>query len=230
MTTLQTYLIALVKDPAQVPAKTRLAATLGTHEARQFYEACLDTLATQLERLQSQHGWKPVVCHTPDEISPSLAARFGKVQFEPQSQGNLGERLCSIDARVRSLGAQRCLFMGSDSPDLADAHLVHLTGLCQGQAALIPAHDGGFVALASDIPLPSLAHVRWSSPGTLQDVRAILQNAGIVTSLAEPWSDVDDERDLWQLTERLKNQASPHLKPLLDLCNRMAPSRVPKAP
>ena len=219
-------LIALLKDPETLPVKTRLAADIGTRAAREFYEASLDTLGAQLGRFRARR-WITAICHAPPVASTTFTARFASALLFAQGEGNLGHRLVGAQRdlcdHLPAVTIDLCVFIGGDSPDLSDERLLALAASCTMDAAIIPATDGGFVALACRAPLPDLSTARWSHRSTLQDVLAILSQPGREVAVLEPWYDVDETADLVALTCRLQGagKTPSHLLPLRRICEKI---------
>jgi hypothetical protein len=114
-------LVLVCKRPASGRGKQRLAASMGREAANCIAEALL---ACSLEDAQDWPG--PVV------IAPSHAAdyvwaggllpyRRQKIRVQPQTVGNLGQRLNALDSVLRHGGLDQLIYIGSDAPALAAA-------------------------------------------------------------------------------------------------------------
>ena len=67
------------------------------------------------------------------------------VMILPQVSGNLGQRLNVLDSALRSKGMKQLVFIGSDSPGLAQTDYVAVINALQcDDTVLKPALDGGW--------------------------------------------------------------------------------------
>lgn len=201
-------LVVFVKDPDRDPVKTRLAQTIGSVPAQTFYRHCLMVLSEQLGVIR-QNGVKIILATTHSEPAPSLLEPFaplaGAFTCLWQGEGNIGERLMSLDCKIREGGVdQRVCFVGSDAPTLPLSVINHAwDALHMDDFFLAPAEDGGFTLLACRGELPDLTEVRWSHSQTFADTWAQLERAGWSGSRGEAWYDVDEWTDMLRLAQEL---------------------------
>ena len=209
-------LVALVKDPWRLPAKTRLASAIGTEGALCFYEASLRALAQQLQRI-GKRPWATLVAHAPENPSEQFLKIFSAADKVPQVGGTLGCRIRGADHELRQRGCGTTVFIGGDSPDLADDQVEAMVDQATTDAAVIASDDGGFVALASFRPLPPLDGVRWSHEATTEDLLNVLRGASMSVAVVGSWFDVDEMDDLVALCKRLELRRAQGGGPLDDL-------------
>ncbi|MEO8898215.1 MAG: DUF2064 domain-containing protein, partial [Candidatus Dormibacter sp.] len=121
--------------------------------------------------------------------------------FLEQPAGPFGDRISEALDYVFAAGAQRAVIVGTDAPTLPATILAAcFDNLAEHRATLVPAADGGWVALGVDAPLNgSLANVTWSSAQTCEATRAALLRAGRSPLILDPWYDVDDAPGLARL-------------------------------
>ncbi|MDW8313675.1 MAG: TIGR04282 family arsenosugar biosynthesis glycosyltransferase [Rhodovarius sp.] len=196
----------MCKAPRPGFAKTRLAAALGRRRAAELARAFLADsarLAAGLGPLTAFHA----PADAAQEIAPLLPPGTALV---PQAEGDLGARLIAAFAELLAQGSP-ALVMGTDSPDLPPALLGEaLAALASHDAAIIPAEDGGYCAIALAAPQPQLFRgIPWSSPQTLAATLAAGQ--GLRVHLTAPWHDVDEAEDL----ARLDLSAAPATRAVL---------------
>lgn len=186
--TQRSYVFA--KPPRPGLSKTRLAASMGDPCATALAVAFLDDTCSRLV----QRGLHPVLATTEPDADFGMAQRYDRID---QGTGSLGDRI----ERVLALGLTHgdvAWVMGADSPGLPDDRFASMNALLAScDAAMIPALDGGFVALAvRRLPEQALADVPWSSPQTCARAKARLEQAGLTVGCTEPWFDIDVEADL----------------------------------
>ena len=184
----------MCKAPRPGYAKTRLAATLGDLRAAEYAAGFLADSARLAKGLgQATAFFAPADAAA--EIMPLLPPGMA---MAPQVEGDLGQRMLAAFATLFSQGGP-ALLMGTDSPDLPPALLEEaLSAMASHDAAFIPAHDGGYCAVALRAPAPALFRgIPWSSAETLSATLAAA--GGLRVHLTAPWHDIDEVADLQKL-------------------------------
>src|SRR5881397_348216 len=104
-----------VKQPIPGQAKTRLAAATTPAWAVQVAEAALRDTVGRLAGIDAER----VLGYTPMEAEPYFADLVQQ-QFllQPQSAGDLGQRMAAFLARQLQQGAGKAVLLGTDSPTL----------------------------------------------------------------------------------------------------------------
>ena len=190
----------MCKAPRPGYAKTRLAASLGAARAAEYAEAFLADSAALASTLGVATAF-----FTPDDGEAEVARLLPPaMRLRPQVPGDLGQRMIAAFAALFTLGSP-ALLMGTDSPDLPPALLEEAFAALVGHdAAFIPAHDGGYCAVALRAPAPSLfQNIPWSCAETLSATLAAA--GGLRIHLTAPWHDIDEAEDL----EKLHLAAAP---------------------
>jgi hypothetical protein len=201
-------LVLFARAPVAGGVKTRLAAALGLEGAARLYRAFLEDAS----RVYTGRGWDPVLYADPDPDEPTLAALFGPPwRREAQAEGDLGRRLSDAFRSERSRGADPVAAVGSDHPALARGQLVELfEAIERGEdAALIPARDGGYCAIALSKradPGSVFDGVPWSSPSTFEKTLERIHHLGLSVAVHEPAYDVDRPEDLEWLRDDLASR------------------------
>lgn len=155
----QIRIVIFAKVPQAGFAKSRLVPVLGNEGARVLAQRLLQHAVS--EALLAGVG--PVeLCLTPDE---AVAASLGvpdTVLRSKQGQGDLGERMARVAARVVSEG-KAVIIIGTDCPALDADRLCQIAGgLSLADTVLAPAADGGYVALGLNRFHPSLfSNMAW---------------------------------------------------------------------
>ncbi|MBI2390851.1 MAG: TIGR04282 family arsenosugar biosynthesis glycosyltransferase [Deltaproteobacteria bacterium] len=187
------------KPPVIGAAKTRLSPQIGALAAARLAQAFFeDTWAT----VRALSWARPILATTTRD-----ATAFGlppDVELWDQGSGDLGARMERILARAVA-EAGRAIVLGADLPGLPGHHLeVARMALANHDAVLGPADDGGFYLLGlARVPPGLLADLPWSSSETLHRTEQRLRSAGLTTTRAPYWFDVDEPRDLVRLRSLL---------------------------
>ena len=193
-------LVLLCKRPAPGHGKQRLAATLGADRACAVAQALL---ACALEDLAHWPGLRVIA---PDRAEDGTWARqqAPEALCLAQCPGSLGQRLNDLDRRLRALGHQRLLFIGSDAPALGETLYRRACAALDGHdAALLAARDGGVVLLACRRPWPELAELPWSTPQLGAALAVACRAAGMNVGVCGASFDIDREADLDQARQAL---------------------------
>ncbi len=140
-----------------------------------------------------------------------------------QSGGDLGERL---DRAWQAAGRGPIVFLGADSPDVpAEALRAIGPALARADAAIGPAADGGYWALASRRYRPELVRgIDWGGAAVYDQTHAAARAAGLRLVDLPPWHDVDTPADLAALLDRLTHAREPALQ---QLAARLPPGTPP---
>ncbi len=208
-------LLLFAKAPEPGRVKTRLAPELGPEGACRVYRALVADLALALTALpDTRVVWS--VDGDPAGLRPLLGAG---ATVEPQPGGDLGERLEAAMAAAFARDGGPVAVAGTDCPLLGPAEVDALFAAAEGAgAALIPAEDGGYVALALAAPSPdAFRAIPWSTPAVLAATRAALTAVGRPPVLLPPLWDVDEAPDLARLAALLARtpRLAPHTARLL---------------
>ena len=126
----------------------------------------------------------------------------GGKRFQPQGQGDLGERMSRAFAQSSQQGSPATVIIGSDCPGLTPELLTRaFDALSNNRVVLGPATDGGYYLIGLAGATPEIFHgINWGSNSVLATTLSILARLGINPVLLEPLDDVDRKEDLraWQ--------------------------------
>jgi rSAM/selenodomain-associated transferase 1 len=199
-------LILFLKYPQQGAVKTRLASTLGNDLAYELYRRFLADISVMTPKVNAQ---TIIVYSGPEGIS---FPDFPGIQCLVQRGTDIGERMYFALLDVFAQGFERCVLMGSDTPDLP-AELVNdaLDKLASVDVVLGPSTDGGYYLvgfkrdslcqlLFDDIP--------WSTAGVFSETLKRIDEEGLEAAQLPQWSDIDDFTDLKRFYERNINQST----------------------
>jgi hypothetical protein len=194
--------IIFAKAPQPGFAKTRLIPALGAEGAAELARRMLNrTLAAAVDA-----GLGLIeVCVGP---SPSDAAWAGfvfppDVEITAQVDGDIGRRMAH--AAQLALKSGPVLLIGTDWAEVSAARLREASAaLCDHDAALYPAHDGGYVLLGLTRYAPALFHgIPWSTDAVAALTHERLAVLGWRCWLGALQHDVDDPDDLRHLPSHL---------------------------
>jgi rSAM/selenodomain-associated transferase 1 len=195
--------LVFARAPIPGEAKTRLIPALGPGGAallqQRMTERALETACA------AAVGPVSLWC-SPSIEHPFFAACRGRFEVRLQAQcgATLGERL--LHAHESTFGSHaRLLVMGADCPILTRGDLcAAAAALGDHDAVVIPAEDGGYVALGLARPCPAaFESIDWGSARVLGQTLERLARAGLSYRLSDPLWDVDRPEDLVRLASRL---------------------------
>lgn len=196
----------MAKLPRPGASKTRLAATLGAEAAARLARAFLSDSAELLAEVAARFGGPRIAFHAGGGAEEAAALLPGW-PLAPQPEGDLGARMAAAFGALFATGVEAAVLVGTDAPTLPPALLELLpAAIARGaDAAVIPARDGGYCALALARPLPPLLRdMPWSSAALLEATRARAAAAGLHLAETPAWFDVDEAADLAALRASLE--------------------------
>lgn len=201
-------LAIFVKTPGLSPVKTRLAARIGVPAALRFHQLAA---AATAEVARACEPWlKPYWAIAEDD--PAAVGAWPGFASLHQGEGDLGERLHSVYARLQARHG-RVLLIGADAPQLTVESLQRaLTVLDDVHTpfAIGDASDGGFWLFGgrAQIPREVWTRVRYSEAQTASDLRQRLSSPGAVGAVGR-LTDVDNVEDFSALRDALDTLSKP---------------------
>jgi len=187
--------VIFAKAPRPGEAKTRLIPALGRQGAAELARRLLDHAIEQA--LRADIGTVEL-CRTPDDERAWENVRVPATLAQSvQGTGDLGVRLARASRRVVDAG-RAVLLIGTDCPALDARALRQLAdSLKEVDAAIAPAADGGYVALALNRYHPRLfEHINWSSSTVAAETLRRLADLGWSTRELPTLHDIDEPTDL----------------------------------
>ncbi len=191
-------IVIFAKAPHPGLVKTRLIPALGAGGAAQFAVKLLHDTVTKA--LEADIG--PVeLCLSPltDPCWQELNLPSG-LYYSDQGIGDLGLRMARIADRAIREG-EKVILLGTDCPALRESELyVIARALDEHDAVIVPALDGGYVALALGKFDPLVfAGVAWGSSLVLTQTLKRIEALGWRCQICEPLPDIDEQADLQTL-------------------------------
>jgi uncharacterized protein len=195
-------IIIFVKAPYPGQVKTRLAKSIGDRQAAQLYRCFTEDVLATVESL----GLDTLIFFAPATEAACLQYWLGEHQcYIPQQGTHLGDRMAAAFRHSFSLGYQRVLILGSDSPDLPHAFLVEALEALQQQAVIGPSEDGGYYTLGftpSTFCPAVFGTLPWSTPQVYPQTLEILKQQSCPVHVLPAWTDIDTLDDLRQFYNR----------------------------
>ncbi len=210
-----TALVLFCRRPRPGSGKQRLARALGAARALAVARALLDCA------LEDAAVWPGRLI-----VSPALAEDAAWADgllprpkwVIPQPEGNLGQRINSVDAIVRQRGCARVLFIGSDAPSMQSGDLATAAAtLDRTDCVLMPAADGGVTLMGSRLPWPALSALPWSESGLGAALERNCQAAGLAVARLAASYDIDEVSDFRLAFEALARDLRPARRRLNEL-------------
>lgn len=209
-------IIIFSRYPTSGTTKTRLIPALGADGAALLQQQMTEHTVRQVKRLRSD-------LQIDFRFTGGDAAAFrhwlgDEIHYQPQGEGDLGDRLTrSIHAAFVS-GAQRVVTLGIDCPELDTAGLQRAFEQLQTHDVMLgPAEDGGYYLIGLRRFVPELfQHINWSTETVLRETVEVAQRLGLAIALLDPLPDVDrpDDLPVWQ---RVAAQFPPALTAQLSI-------------
>ena len=187
--------LLFLKAPRVGKVKTRLAASIGPLAALGIYRALAEG---QLQRLPA--GWPAEIHFTPANALLDMRHWLGADRsYQPQVNGNLGERLSSAVQQAFATGATSVLCIGADCPALKAKHLEQAARALASGADIVfgPADDGGYYLVGLNRPENAIfKDIPWSTDNTLEASLQAANRLSLRVQILEPLHDVDTLEDL----------------------------------
>ncbi|BAP88998.1 uncharacterized protein E1O_18670 [Burkholderiales bacterium GJ-E10] len=190
--------LVFAKAPRAGSAKTRLIPALGAQGAARLAQRLLDDA---LARAHAAAIGPVTLCIAPEEDpfwksydAPPGTARAG------QGDGDLGARMARVAERTIARG-ESVLLIGTDCPALDVSILRRIADeITHADGVLVPAHDGGYVALGLKRFDPSLfSGIAWGTSRVASATRARYAQLGWTLRELPALPDIDEPHDLCAL-------------------------------
>ena len=208
---LKAALAIFVKTPGLSPIKTRLAHTIGTAAAAEFYRLAAKAIAA-VARTTVAAGIDLTVYWAVAERAALAHPDWLEFPTVWQGMGELGDRLEHVHDELRARHEQ-VLMIGADSPQICSADLSAALAALRNPAtpfAMGRASDGGFWLLGSraEIPRQAWQSVRYSDSRTAAELSDVLGTLGNIAFQSQ-LTDVDTGDDLPSLLRELAALSAP---------------------
>lgn len=195
------HLIIFIKNPELGKVKTRLAKTVGEDNALYIYKLLIEhTYQISLPVNAEKHVYYSSFIENSDQ--------FNDVIFRKNIQKgeNLGERMAN--AIKDSLGnwANKVVLIGSDCYELNSGIIEEAFLMLDKHDVVIgPAEDGGYYLIGmKNLHDKLFKNKEWSGPDVMLDTILDCSDLGLSHYLLPTLNDVDEEKDLGELKNFLR--------------------------
>lgn len=199
--------LVFAKEPILGFVKTRMRSALSEQQALDLHKVLTTDTCENLARwcvcpsdIYYWQGAGQASSATPVFLA-ALSRQLG-LSLRPQSEGDLGEKMSSAVTMTFLEGVEGVVLLGADCPFITRATLIELfESLRSGaDAAIVPAHDGGYVALALRSAEPFVfSDIDWGSDKVLAQTVARFKALGWQYECLPALPDIDRPEDLHAL-------------------------------
>ena len=190
-------LIIFARFPRSGEVKTRLAETIGSDAAIEFYRLCAEhmfeesgNISSQVDRFVFYSGG-----NERDEIEEWVGPQF---RLDVQTGADLGERMENAFRSVFSRGVRKAVLVGTDVPDLSASVIDDaVRSLDSCDIVIGPCHDGGYYLLGMrELHKGLFADIPWSTEAVLEKTLDEADLLGLAVHLLPTLADIDTVQDL----------------------------------
>ncbi|MEW6145958.1 MAG: TIGR04282 family arsenosugar biosynthesis glycosyltransferase [Thermodesulfobacteriota bacterium] len=190
-------LIVFVKYPEPGLVKTRIARDLGAQRAAEMYARMAKSV---IENVSASDSYGTVIYFDPPHREKDVRGWLGteNASYEPQSGGELGERMSDAFERVFSKGAEKAVLIGTDVPDISgDTVTAAFSLLEETDVVTGPAADGGYYLLGLKSIEPSLfSDIEWGTSLVLNQTLNRINEKNLSHKTLDTLKDVDTINDV----------------------------------
>jgi uncharacterized protein len=194
-------LIIFTRYPRPGTAKTRLIPALGAEGAATLQRQMTEHTLTQVKNLPaiSVEIW-----FADDRFTQGLMQDWLGTEwvYQPQSEGDLGDRLIAASQTAFAAGMERVIIIGTDCPGLDSDRITQgFQALQDHDLVLGDATDGGYYLIGLRRSIPELFKgINWSTSEVRQQTVAIANQLKLTVAHLPTLSDIDYPEDLpvWQ--------------------------------
>lgn len=212
--------LVFAKEPILGFVKTRMRSALSNQQSLDLHKALTTEVCENLARWcicpSDVYYWQGAnqASNAAPVFLTALSRRLG-LKLCPQVNGNLGDKMSSAVANTFLEAVEGVLLLGADCPFITRATLVELfKSLRDGaDAAIVPAQDGGYVALALRSAEKSVfSNVDWGTDQVLSQTLERFKALGWQYKCLPALPDIDRPEDLYAL-KRVKSAALKQFMP-----------------
>lgn len=220
-------LIVFTRYPEPGKAKTRLIPALGETGAAELHRQMAEHTLNQVRELRSQDAVTIAVRFTGGDLSQMSAWLGADLEYCPQGDGDLGDRLSQAFVSAFERGFRSVVIIGTDCPELDKSVLITaFQQLQEHDVVLGAAADGGYYLIGLRRHYPELFQgIPWSSDRVFAQTCTIAQQLGLQVSPNLPMlRDVDYPEDLvvWKQATAKISVIIPTLNEATNLAQTLA--------
>lgn len=211
-------LVVFCKRPKLNQGKQRLVEDISAEQALNVAQGLL---ACAIEDTLSWQGPVVIACaHDSDKDWAKTLNPQAEImtQLPENTSGNLGQRLNHVDQRLRQLGHEQLIIIGTDAPILTSDYFTKTAlALSEHDIVLSHADDGGVVIMANSTPWPNLFALPWSTDKLSHALSTHCRDNDLSVNYIEPGYDIDYVQDLQKLAGDLSGDLRPARQALLNI-------------
>lgn len=183
-------------DPGKV--KTRLIQALGSTGACNLHRRLTSHMIHIAKHFAMASNTDFVVCFDGADTYKMQQVFGTDLEFFPQCEGDLGQRMSAAFATFLGQGRQRVILIGSDCPGITSKTLASaFFQLNHHELVLGPATDGGYYLIGLTAPHSELFQdMPWGTDTVLVKTQTKAKELGLRTAFLEPLTDIDKPEDL----------------------------------
>lgn len=191
-------LLVFTRYPEAGKVKTRLIPVLGASGAaslqRRLTEHSIHLAGAFAAKARTDFS----VCFDGCQVQQMEQLFGAEYSYQPQSEGDLGERMFSAMATSLGQGRRRVVLVGSDCPGITGEILGSAFSLLREHDLVLgPARDGGYYLIGLTAAHPALFQdLPWGTAAVLVQTQIRAARLGLKTALLEPLTDIDRPEDL----------------------------------
>lgn len=183
-------IIVFTRFPLPGRAKTRLIPSLGADGAAGLQRRMTEFTVAQILRT----GMQMEIRFTGAAESRMREWLGPEVDYTPQGEGNLGERMNRAFEEAFENGSQKVVVVGCDCPDNRSSNIMTAVRRLEKTSCVIgPAADGGYYLIGLNSPRPDLFRdIDWGTKSVFRQTVAKLDKYALLPVL----NDVDEAQDI----------------------------------
>ncbi len=189
-------MIVFVRYPSEGKVKTRLAAALGNHDAKEIYKRIAERIFSEVGKARKVHRY---AFYSDGDDREQIGKWLGRKFLLANQEGELlGERMLSAFMKVFSHGAEKAIIIGTDIPDLTGGIVEEaIAKLDQHDVVIGPAKDGGYYLLGmKKIHASLFERIEYGTSSVLSQTVDRIDELGLSYCLLRELRDIDTEEDL----------------------------------
>jgi uncharacterized protein len=203
-------LVIFCRYPVPGKTKTRLIPALGPEGAAQLHRRMTERATDRARHLNRRCRIGTTICFTGGTVEQMRQWLGSDLDLEPQSQGDLGERLtAAMDGAFQK--AKTVVVIGSDCPELTPEILADAFDSLRTHDVVIgPAHDGGYYLIGLRSRQPGLFRgIDWGGEHVFKQTMGAAEALGLSVLTLPRLHDIDRPEDLQWVSSLLRPVPHP---------------------
>ncbi|MDP2600371.1 MAG: TIGR04282 family arsenosugar biosynthesis glycosyltransferase [Deltaproteobacteria bacterium] len=191
-------LLMFAKYPEAGRVKSRLAATIGAANAASAYKTMVEIVVKKTRPCNGEFA--QVLYYDPPELREKFQSWLQMILLEPQSGGDLGERM--KQAFTQNLAeTKQAVLIGTDCIDV-DRSLIWkaFQNLDTADLVLGPAKDGGYYLIGCRQVYPEIfTGIDWGTERVFSQTLRVAEKLKLRVSCLPELEDIDTGEQIWKI-------------------------------